>query len=117
MGIALGACYKVPTDGHRFRDSWMALSGFVSATALLLLLPGPTNTLLALAGGERGFLRAIPLVRYELCAYLVVVAMLSTVGGQFSTIIPHFSEAVAMLSGTWVAVLAIRLWPRSGIEI
>lgn len=90
----------------------MTLLTFAAATALLLLTPGPTNTLLAVAGAERGFARAIGLVRFELAAYLPVTFLLALFSVHLSSAIPHFKEAVTLLAGAWVALLAIRMWPR-----
>ncbi len=44
---------------------------FVSACAVLLLVPGPTNALLAAAGAMAGFKKSLHLAPAELCGYLI----------------------------------------------
>ncbi len=91
----------------------MTFSAFLLATALLLLTPGPTNTLLAVAGAERGFAQGFRLVRYELVAYLCVAVPLALASSSLVEMAPHFREVVSFAASAWVAVLAIRLWPQS----
>lgn len=52
------------------------LDAFILAAALLLLTPGPTNTLLAAGGALRGARRALPLITAELLGYAVGIATL-----------------------------------------
>lgn len=47
------------------------------ALTVLLLTPGPTNTLMLMAGAERGLARALWLIPVELAAYLAVVLPLA----------------------------------------
>ncbi len=49
----------------------MSLEELVLALLVLLLTPGPTNTLMALAGAERGWTRALRLIPAELAGYLL----------------------------------------------
>jgi threonine/homoserine/homoserine lactone efflux protein len=50
------------------------------AILALLLTPGPTNSLMLLAGAERGLLRASRLIPAELMGYLTTVVPLALVG-------------------------------------
>jgi len=52
------------------------LDAFIFAAALLLLTPGPTNTLLAAGGALMGARRALPLITAELLGYAVAIATL-----------------------------------------
>ena len=72
------------------------------AILLLLLTPGPTNTLMMLSAAERGMPASLRLIPVELAAYL-------------STVVP-LRPAVAILAGLWVLSLAVRLWnpPKRG---
>ena len=91
----------------------MTLTAFILATALLLLTPGPTNTLLAVAGAERGFARGIRLVAYELVAYLAVAMPLALASTALTEAAPHFREFVSFAASAWVAFLAVKLWPQT----
>ena len=53
------------------------------ALLVLLLTPGPTNTLVMLAGAERGFWPAMRLVPVELVAYLSAVLPFLWLGAAF----------------------------------
>lgn len=80
------------------------------AILALLLTPGPTNTLLCLAGAERGFAGALRLVPAELLGYLAVTVPLAIAGGHLLDALPVLRPVIAVLAGLWVARLAIRLW-------
>lgn len=76
----------------------------------LLLTPGPTNTLLALAGAERGWRAALRLIPFEVAAYLLVVVPLATLGAAVTEALPVLRPVLAVVAGAWVMSLAIRMW-------
>lgn len=80
------------------------------AILLLLVTPGPTNTLMFLAGAERGFARAARLIPAELAGYLATVIPLTLIGAPVFGALPKAQAVVAILAGLWVALLALRLW-------
>jgi threonine/homoserine/homoserine lactone efflux protein len=88
------------------------MSTFELALAILALLltPGPTNSLMLLAGAERGLLRASRLIPAELAGYLATVVPLALVGQSVLDAWPGLRAAVALVAAVWVAVLALRLW-------
>ncbi len=88
----------------------MTLAAFTLALALLLLTPGPTNTLLAVAGASKGFRRSWPLMGAELAGYLTTILPLVTFAGPFLEGQPAIANAVKLCSAAWVLSLAIRLW-------
>ena len=60
----------------------MTACEFAIALFVLLLTPGPTNTLIALAGAERGWLGALRLTPVEAAAYALVTLPLAIAGEQ-----------------------------------
>lgn len=80
------------------------------AILALLLTPGPTNTLLFVAGSERGWTAALRLIPAELAGYLAVTVPLALAGGELIAAAPAIRPAIALLAGVWVAWLALRLW-------
>lgn len=84
------------------------------AILALLATPGPTNTLMFLAGAERGAIRALRLIPAEAAGYLATVAPLSLLGAHLLGSAPRAQAAVAVLAGLWVLVLALRLWRLPG---
>jgi threonine/homoserine/homoserine lactone efflux protein len=91
-------------------DAVLALSGFVIAVLLLLLTPGPTNTLLAIAGASGGLRRSLPLVAAELTGYLTTIVPLVTFAGPWLAGQPAVALAVKLVAAVWVLLLAVRLW-------
>lgn len=83
---------------------------FALALALLLLTPGPTNTLIALAGAERGFLGALRLVPVEVAAYGLVTLPLAMAGNQYLADHGPLRVGLTLIAAVWVAYLAVRLW-------
>ena len=58
----------------------MTMSELTFAILALLLTPGPTNTLVALAASATGWGRALRLLPYEIAAYLLVTLPLALLG-------------------------------------
>ncbi len=85
-------------------------SVFVLSILALLLTPGPTNTLLTVAGAARGFRSALPLLLGELAGYLLVVVPLATVAAGLLAGHPTVATAIRLVAAAWVLFLAIRLW-------
>lgn len=80
------------------------------AILALLVTPGPTNSLLALAGARRGVLTALPLIPVEMAAYLAVVTPLLIWGAPLVAALPVLKPVLAGLAALWVARLAFALW-------
>lgn len=88
----------------------MSLAELTFAVLLLLLTPGPTNTLMLVAGAERGLGRAVRLIPAELLGYFLTVLPLTLVGAGLLAEHPSLRAGVTLAAGLWVAVLAVRLW-------
>ncbi|MBJ7408760.1 MAG: hypothetical protein JHD15_00115 [Phenylobacterium sp.] len=86
------------------------LDAFVLAAALLLLTPGPTNTLLAAAGAILGARQAAPLIAAELLGYgaaiLVLEAFVAPVVESLAWLRPLLRIACAV----YLAYTAWRIW-------
>lgn len=90
----------------------MTLIELAFALLALLATPGPTNTLLALAGAQ-GVRRPMVLPVVELAAYLTTVIPLSIWGHRWLEAAPQMRLVLTLAAALWVAVLAIRLWRHS----
>ena len=88
----------------------MPIPDLIIALTVLLLTPGPTNTLMALAGAERGLGHAAGLIPLELAAYLCVAVPLAVAGAGLLTAVPGLLAAVTAVAAGWVLWLAIRMW-------
>lgn len=92
----------------------MTLPAFISAVLALLLAPGPTNTLMGLAGARRGLRGVVRLLPAELFGYLTTILPLIYLGAE---VLEQWSVAAVVLkvaAALWVMFLAINLWGRRG---
>lgn len=78
----------------------------------LLLTPGPTNSLMAIAGAERGWLRSLRLIPAELLGYLSSTVPLAFVGAQLIDELPTVRTSLTAVAGVWVLYLALAMWRR-----
>lgn len=83
---------------------------FTLAILLLLCTPGPTNTLMALGGYERGWARALPLIGGELGGYLMVIVPVATLAEPFFQAYPQAPLIAKIAAVLWVLYLSFRLW-------
>lgn len=90
----------------------MSLAAFLSAILGLLLTPGPTNTLMALAGASEGLRRATRLIPAEILGYLAAILPLAFLGHGLLTNQPLAAQAIKLAAAAWVMGLAVRLWGR-----
>ncbi|EEW25963.1 hypothetical protein [Rhodobacter ferrooxidans] len=95
----------------------MTLVETALASFALLLTPGPTNTLLALAGASGGA-RALRLIPLAVLAYLLVVLPLAVIGESLLAALPGLRLLLGLIAAAWVMLLALRLWrlPEAGTE-
>lgn len=94
----------------------MTLAAYVSAVMALLLAPGPTNTLMGVAGAQRGFRRMLPLLPAEMAGYLLTVLPLLVFGQSLLASWPAAGTALKLAAAAWVMGLAVKLWGRAGDE-
>ncbi len=92
----------------------MTLAAFVSAVLALLLAPGPTNTLMGLAGAARGLRGVARLIPAELAGYLTAILPLAWMGAEVLAHRPGLAVALKAAAAVWVMFLAVRLWGGPG---
>ncbi|NEJ24656.1 threonine transporter RhtB [Rhizobium leguminosarum] len=88
----------------------MHLLAFAAGVFALLILPGPTNAILAMASQGLTAGRAIMLLGTVVSAYLAIVVPASGLAGPFLHQHPLAAQGVKLASATWVFYLALRLW-------
>ena len=83
-----------------------------TALALLVLLsaPGPTNTLLAIAGAERGWRPSLRLIPPVPLGYLATTVPLALFGADLLDAIPMARAFVTLAAAAWVFRLALVTW-------
>jgi threonine/homoserine/homoserine lactone efflux protein len=88
----------------------MTIAELSLALMVLLLTPGPTNTLMLMAGAERGWVGSLRLIPVEVAAYLAVIVPLALLAQGLSEQMEVLRPVVAVLAGLWVLYLAFRMW-------
>ncbi|MCD2171524.1 hypothetical protein [Rhizobium sp. C4] len=94
----------------------MTILAFITAVLALLLAPGPTNTLMGVAGTQSGIAIAARLIPAELAGYLTAILPLTIVGSRFFAEFPVASLVLKSAAAVWVMFLAIQLWGRAQQE-
>jgi len=87
----------------------MTWTYFVFAVAVLLLTPGPTNTLLVLCSSSKGIRGSLVLIPAEVLGYLTTVVPLGLLAENLLHSQPRLSMAVRFLAVGWVLYMAVRL--------
>ena len=88
----------------------MPLAELVLALFVLLATPGPTNTLMALAGAHSGGRGLGRFMVAELAAYLLVTLPLALAGASLLEAVPGARHYLAGAAAAWVFWLAVRMW-------
>ncbi|TCV69283.1 hypothetical protein [Neorhizobium sp. S3-V5DH] len=88
----------------------MSYPAFISAVFILLLSPGPTNTLMGLASARNGFWLVPRLLPAELLGYLSMILPLTWLGGELISRWPETALVLKATAAFWVMYLAIKLW-------
>ncbi|MDE1179118.1 LysE family transporter [Paraburkholderia sp.] len=86
------------------------LIAFGLGIAVILSVPGPTNTLLAAAGAQQGVARSVRLTLVELAGYVIAVSVWGLCFTRVGDTMPWLSMTVRIASGLYIAWLAIRMW-------
>ncbi|PLZ01258.1 multidrug transporter MatE [Burkholderia sp. WAC0059] len=81
--------------------------------AVVLVTPGPTNTLLAAAGLRQGLRRSIPLTGAELAGYLASISVWGLFLARLAHTLPWLPPVVRIASSVYIAWLALRMWRTS----
>lgn len=94
----------------------MTYSTFLFAVLALLLTPGPTNTLIGLAGAQSGLQSLRRLLPAELFGYLTTVVPAAWFGTMMIELWPPATGLLKLIAAAWVMYLAVGLWgPRSDV--
>lgn len=81
-----------------------------AAAAVVLVVPGPTNTLLATAGAAAPGRAPLVLALAELAGYLVAVGFLALVGDALATAVPAVVPAIRLAVVAYLVGLGVCLW-------
>jgi threonine/homoserine/homoserine lactone efflux protein len=83
---------------------------FALSVLALLVVPGPTNTLLAGAGATRGVRRSLVLLLGELAGYDIAITVMREALGAAANATSSAQIVLKCAVATYLVFLAIRLW-------
>lgn len=86
------------------------VAGFVAAALLLLVTPGPTNTLLAAGGAARGLRGAIALVGAELLGYALAITLIEIVVVPLASASGVVTVALRLGCALYLGLVAVQVW-------
>jgi len=95
----------------------MTFMAFVSAVLAILIAPGPTNTLMSLAGAQSGLGRVIRLLPAEVSGYLTTSVPLVFMGAELIERYPAGAALLKIAAAVWVMFLALKLWGRGDTAV
>jgi threonine/homoserine/homoserine lactone efflux protein len=87
-----------------------AIALLAAGIVVVLITPGPTNTLLASAGLRQGIRRSLPLIAAELGGYLVSISVWGRFLAQAAHALPWLPSLLRVAAGVYIAWLAVDMW-------
>jgi threonine/homoserine/homoserine lactone efflux protein len=89
-------------------------SAFILAVLGLLATPGPTNTLMAASGAQRGIKRSLPLLAGELGGYAIAISVWIELVGAMGAREPRVLVAARLVAAAFLLWSAWKLWRNAG---
>jgi len=83
---------------------------FAAWVMILLLMPGPTNTLLATSGATVGFQRSTPLLLGEMAGYTLSILLIEFVLGPALSGAHPTAAILRGAAGAYLLLLSVKLW-------
>lgn len=93
-------------------ENWL----FILAIIAILIIPGPTNVLLASSAHQQGILKTSLFIPAELMGYLYAISLWALFIHISTPIWPHLVLILHILSIVYAGWLAVRLWKLSYLE-
>lgn len=87
----------------------MSFTSFILAAALILITPGPTNTILAASGSVMGWRRAGYLPLAEAAGYLLAITACLVVAASLESV-PGAMSMMKAIAAMWLLHSASNLW-------
>ncbi|OLL27939.1 multidrug transporter MatE [Burkholderia sp. SRS-W-2-2016] len=81
-----------------------------AGVVVVLVTPGPTNTLLAAAGLRHGLRRALPLIGAELTGYLIAISAWGRFFARVADAWPWLPSLLRIAAALYIAWLAVGMW-------
>ncbi|EFS4232632.1 hypothetical protein AO411_2015985 [Salmonella enterica subsp. enterica serovar Sarajane] len=82
----------------------------VAGIGLILLVPGPTNSLLLVSGLKKGVLKSSPLIIAEVFGYITAISFWAVLLSTTTKNTPSFPEVAKAVCSIYIFFLAIKIW-------
>lgn len=92
-----------------------SILNFEIGASLILMIPGPTNTLLFSAGVSMGSWRALPLVATEALGYVVAISLWGFGLLSMAATLPWLLTVIKLICACYVGLLAVKMWSRGSL--
>jgi len=89
-------------------------TSFILAVLGLLATPGPTNTLMAASGAQRGVRKSLPLLLGELGGYAIAITVWIELVGAAATREPMVALVAKLVAAAFLLWSAWKLWRNAG---
>ncbi len=86
---------------------------FAVAVLAVLATPGPTNTLMAVAGATLGMRKGLQLIPAEVAGYLASISLLVFIFRPVVDALPLAATVLRIGCGAYLAILALNIWRAS----
>ena len=93
-------------------ESWL----FVLAVIAVLMIPGPTNALLASSAHQQGIAKTSLFIPVKLLGYFYAINLWALLIHVCSPVWPNFIHIVHFLSALYMVWMAFHLWKTSDLE-
>jgi threonine/homoserine/homoserine lactone efflux protein len=87
-----------------------SISNFCLALLAVLIVPGPTNTLLATSGATAGLRRSLYLLLFELLGYATAIAVIRIFIASVIERLPGETRFIRIVAAIYLLGLAVGLW-------
>jgi len=88
-------------------------TAFALAVLAVLATPGPTNTLMAVAGATQGLLKGLKLIPAEVAGYVASISLLIFIFQPVVAALPLAATILRIGCGCYLAILALTIWRAS----
>ena len=85
-------------------------------SALVLIVPGPTNTLLFSSGISVGLTRTLPLLFAEGAGYVIAISAWGVSLLAFAVAHPQILSVIKLACASYLLLLAAKMWARGTLE-
>ena len=82
----------------------------IGTVVVILLCPGPTNTLLMAAATRSGIWRSLPLLAAELTGYLTAMLTIEALLGRYVRAAENATTALRIVAAAYLLLLSVRTW-------